>query len=221
MKRAIVAIVIIAMVIATMPIVKAEDSSDLIDTNDFELYEKYRPRIVGEIKPERVYYKTYENIATGEQILIIFYFWNKQEYYIARHDYDYEPIIIFIQNDIIKKIAYDEWHYVIGRKTVDEVGKVTIKFVTGYRAIKPVSENDDIYTRAINYTDIPKIYITNEITGEIERNIGFDRRIINDPYIVYEESIFGGYKRKTFWDSPAYAFLTVTDRKIDWINFER
>ena len=73
------------------------------------------PRVTGSGDPtdptelESIYYRIVRHLE--ESCIEYIYYWNFQLF--PTHSYDYEPIYVYLTNDMVKCVAFDLWHYIV------------------------------------------------------------------------------------------------------------
>jgi hypothetical protein len=56
---------------------------------------------------ESIYYRIAK--SPEESCIEYIYYWNFQ--LVPTHSYDYEPIYVYLKDDLVKRVAFDLWHY--------------------------------------------------------------------------------------------------------------
>jgi len=180
----------------------------------------YLPLITNNILPDKIY-GTIAESSKGVAYCYMFW-WAKQDgfYSLAEHDHDWEFIVVYTNTEgKVYQVNYDSYHYYIGREynpTVYDGNHTLMYCYEEYHNFKP----DVIFRvgqieRQLNNTDV---YEWDEkIAQRAQQEVSFDPELFEDPWSWRDSNWMGRY---TAFDSAWKAFWVVTDKEVDWINFE-
>ena len=208
-------------IVFMLPTTIAEDEFTII-SSDYDVIEGYEPILTNDILPDIIYYRLIIR-SDGTKCVILFYYWYEQitTYYVGTHEHDWEPIFIFIDKDgSITGVAYDAWHYQVGRnenmnvKPHEGGQRVFISFEPEYKAIR--IENGGVNPIGIDIVPRRFLSIIQETTLD---SFGFNVELIRNPFLLNEKGLFGGYKINSFWNSWIRSVLVSFDNKFDFIDF--
>lgn len=212
---------------------------------DEEIIKNVSPVFIGNTTPEIVYAR---NGKIGDSIVIqYFFYWEKQNTsYYLNHDDDYETLAIYCTHDLrVYKLAYDKWHYIIGREEKPHnygvVEAVNETNVSGFYPDNVVLNNN--MTLIGNTTRICISFVSDYHAPIIENDAVLNNETVatglaylddivemTDEVIVdAEESVgFNGdlyrYPEK-FWDKGWWGFYNYKNMWANWfrgviINFD-
>ena len=180
----------------------------------------YIPICTNNITCGRLYSRIVE--SSTEKAYEFLLYWETQEgnYKLADHENDWEFIVVYTNpNGSIESIAYDSWHYYIGRKTNPDAYNDTnvLMYVNpDFHYFRP-----DGVIRSGNVTwqiEEQNVYeITDTVLYTAKSQVGFDPEIYEDPFAIKEKGWFGRY---TAFDSKWKAFWVIADKKFSFVNFE-
>lgn len=191
---------------------------------DEGLFNETRPGIIG-IPPEKIYWRIMEKQGEEDiRYVVMFFYWAQQDYYMQSHEFDWEFFVMQV-NDLNEtfNVAYDEWHYIIGRQENPRLYEDTHVFINISAEYHPVAMyNENIFGNnvedALNYSDIEVIRLDGATLKDSAEEIGFNENLANEPYLFFEKGWFG-YKQFSAWRSWTRAVKVYVDRKLDWVDF--
>lgn len=162
--------------------------------------EKYKPLItnINESPPDMCYARI---TSSNDGIVITYFFyWFYQDVDLTgllSHLDDWEPIFVYLKDDKVDKVAFDQWHYRVGRDT-DPVclnNHVLIEFIDDWRAISTVDSAGNYYA-GLNYS----VAYLEDVYQELI-DYGFKEEILKNPWILWDTWLLTNqYKHNDMWD---------------------
>ena len=150
-------------------------------------------------------------------------YWDNQSgvYKFSEHEFDWEFIVVYTYlNGTVNMVAYDTWHYYIGRSTTFSAyndTNVLMLVDPAFHSFKP-----DIGIRSGNVSwqiNNQTVYeLTPAILSIAQTQVGFDPELYRDPFAWKEMGWFGRY---TAFDDWYKAIMVVSDKKFSFIDFEQ
>jgi len=160
--------------------------------------------------PERIYYRVYKDLDTGDYAVFLLYEWPDQV--IPPHRYDYEPVVVILDKDMeIKRIYTDGFHYYVKKYTpppfvqtkphlyIDAPWRsMAVRFSEpGKNAVMlwPVDEvkGDFPQTRLVYLSD----RIIEELRSRSENPLAVHPKIIRNPFSVEEAKHWATFREPT------------------------
>lgn len=191
---------------------------------DEALFEQVKPGIFG-IKPEIVYWRIMQKQGDAGVIYVeMFFYWAEQEHYISEHEHDWEFLLLVVNElNLTYRVAYDEWHYIIGREMSPRLYNNTHVFVEILEEYHPVKMFDttvfgDKIDEGLDYTDIDVQRLDGTALKDAAEEVGFNEKLFEEPGVFFEKGWFG-WKKYSAWRSWWRAAAVYVDRKLDWVDF--
>ena len=192
---------------------------------DRDLFEEVKPGLIGEL-PDIIYYRIMEPIGVdSERIVCIMNYWYWQNASGAAHQHDWEFIFIWIDdNNYTTKVAYDSYHYIIGRVIAPRLyneSHIILNVKPGYHyySVESKYKGTDFGEASLNYTSTSKIeYLQMENMKDVAVQIGFNEELFYDPELFFAEGWFG-YKKHTAFRSMWRSFVVRADAALPWFEF--
>jgi len=179
----------------------------------------YLPVITNDILPDKIYARAVESTAGTAYCYMLY--WRHQDgfYGVAEHEQDWEWIVVYTKpNGQVYQVNYDSYHYYIGREYEPSVWGDThvLLFVDdAYHYYRPdLQFRFGNISRQLNQT---LVECTGTILFRAQQEVSFDPEMFDDPFAWQDMGWFGRY---TAFDSWWKAFLVVSDKTFDWIDFE-
>jgi len=186
--------------------------------NESEL-KKYLPVVTNDIIPDKTYGRIVESNIGNAYCYMFYWYYQSGFYKLSEHNNDWEFIIVYTNtNGVPYQINYDTYHYYIGRLKQPEVYNKTHAMVfvgTEFHNFLP-----DLGIRQGNVAQQINRHIgecNDSVLLKAEQQVGFDHKLFDDPFAWQDADWTGRY---TAFNSWWKAFLVVSDKKFDFINFE-
>jgi len=180
---------------------------------------EYLPIFTNDVKPDKIYGSIAES-SKGNAYCYMFW-WAEQEgfYSIADHEHDWEFIVVYTNSEgKIYQVNYDTYHYYIGREYFPTMYNETHVYMYCYPEFHNFRPDQGMRVGIIEDKYDYKIYdCTDTILNRANQEVGFDPELFKDPWSWQESGWLGRY---TAFDSAWKAFWVVSDKHVDWINFE-
>jgi len=160
--------------------------------------------------PERIYYRVYKDLDTGDYAVFLLYEWPDQA--IPPHRYDYEPVIVMLDKNMeIKKIYTDGFHYYVKKNTpplfvqtkphiyIDAPWRsMTVRFSEPNKTdvmLWPVDEVKGEFpqTKVVYLSD----RIIEELRSRSENPLAVHPKIIKNPFSIEEAKHWSTYREPT------------------------
>lgn len=186
--------------------------------------------------PEKIYYRIVYDEDETDIAVEFFLYWSAQTFYIATHEHDWEFVIVYFKvagDDLhCYGVCYDDWHYVIGRNTrpsvcfdvADNMSAYHVPIIIDNEYHAPKVGNKILFGDALDRaldTGITPLRMTEDIINNAEATIGFDPKVFNEPFALWEKDSFGNYARYSAWKSWKYAILVSIDKRFDFFDFSK
>jgi len=160
--------------------------------------------------PERIYYRVYKDLDTGDYAVFLLYEWPHQA--VPPHRYDYEPVIVILDKDMeIRRVYTDGFHYYVKKYTPPPLAqtKPHIYVNTPWRSMEvrfseprktdvmlwPVDEvkGDFPQTRLVYLSD----RIIEELRSRSENPLSIHPKLVKNPFSVEGAKHWSTYSEPT------------------------
>jgi len=160
--------------------------------------------------PERIYYRVYKDLDTGDYAVFLLYEWPSQT--VPPHKYDYEPVIVVLDKDMeIKRIYTDGFHYYVKKYTAPPLVQtkpyiyvdapwrsMVVRFSEPRKTdvmLWPVDEvkGDFPQTRVVYLSD----RIIDELRSRSENPLSVHPKLIKNPFSVEEAKHWATFREPT------------------------